>query len=254
MCVTTMNEQNQKVKILIVEDNQNYALELEMLIAKLGYEVMGKVDNEKDLFKILKVDKPDLILMDIKLNGKLDGIDIAKEIEHENINIIFITNFDDQQTYQKAKSTAHYGFIVKPFNHLTLESAIEIALMSKNNFEETQNSDEDTDVILPNYLFLKKRNKLKKVALDEIIYLEVDGNYCLIFTSNEKYILKLSLKKAIELINENYFVRINKSQILNMNKVTSLNLPENQIFLDEGKFSIGRTYRADLIKKLRLLG
>ena len=133
------------IKILLVEDDPSYAIELQMLVDDLGYDVLATVDNAEAVFEVIKKEKPDLILMDIQIKGSLTGIEVAKQIEEENINVIFITSYDDKEKFAEANSTKHFGYIVKPFNHLTLESTIEVALMSsnKNNDEELEEEEEE---------------------------------------------------------------------------------------------------------------
>jgi len=247
------------VRILLVEDDPSYAIELEMIVEELGYELIASVDNAEDAFSVLRDERPDLILMDIQIKGKLSGIEIAKQIEEQDINVIFITNYNDKTKFREANSIKHFGYIVKPFNHLTLESAIEVALMNSakndNEFEDDslENAEWKEDLILKNHVFIKKRNRLEKVAFADIKFLEADGNYCIITTENKKYILKMSLKKAYELLSTHDFLRVNKSCILNMNEVTSILLSENQIVLGNKEFPIGSRYKAKVISRLNLI-
>ena len=243
------------VKILIVEDDPGYAIELRMLVDELGYEVQALVDNAEDFFKILEKEKPDLVLMDIKIKGELSGLEIAKQIEDKDINTIFITSFDDKTMFEEAKTIKNFGYIVKPFNHLTLESAIEVALMNsaENNDLIEESPDWKEDLILKNHVFIKKTNRLEKVAINDIKFVEADGNYCIISTELKKYILKMSLVKAGEILSSHAFLRVNKSTILNMEKVSSIVLSENQIISGSKEFPIGKRYKAKVINRLNLM-
>jgi len=244
-----------KVKMLVVEDDQISAIELQMLIKELDYDLLALVDNSEDVFQILKKEKPDIILMDIQIRGSMNGIEVAKAIEEEKIPIIFITSFIDKSTFNKAKEIKNFGYLVKPFNHLTLESMIEAALINsqKNQNINGNNLEWKEDLILKDYIFIKKRNRLDKVALDDIQYLQSDGNYCLINTVSNKYILKMSLKKAGEILSNKNFLRVNKSHILNMKCISTINLSDNLISIDSGNFSIGKRYKEKVIKQLRLM-
>lgn len=246
------------VKILIVEDDLHYAVELEVLIDELGYDVLAVVDNADSVFQILKTDRPDVILMDIKLKGSLNGIEVAKRIEEEQIPIIFITSFIDKPTFEKAKGIRNFGYVVKPFNHFTLESVIEVALMNTQNepIELPENGSApnwEEDLILKDYVFIKKRSRLDKVAIEDIQYLESDGNYCTIKTVNQRYILKMSLKKASEILSAQNFLRVNRSHVLNMKCITSIELSDNLITIESQGFTIGRAYKEKVLKQLKLL-
>jgi len=250
-------------KILLVEDDPSYAIELQMIVDELGYEVLATVDNAEDVFKVLQKEKPDLILMDIQIKGTVTGIDIAKQIEEDNINVIFITSYNDKAKFVEANATKHFGYIVKPFNPLTLESAIEVALMNsiKNSDEveedeveeKEQKKEWEEDLILKDFVFIKKRNRLEKVAINDIKFLEADGNYCIISTETKRFILKMSLKKASEVLSTHDFLRVNKSSILNMNEVSSIVLSDNQMILGNKEFPIGKRYKAKVIKRLKLM-
>ncbi len=242
---------------MLVEDDPSYSLEIQMLIDELGYELQGIADNANDVFGILKKGKPDLILMDIQLKGEMTGIEIAKRLDKEKIPIIFITSFDDRETFGEAKQTNNYGYIVKPFNNLTLESTIEVALIKSGKEGNQQSLEEDEtwneDLILEDFVFIKKRNRLEKVALNDIFFLEADGNYCKISTSTKRFILKMSLKRANEILSSKNFVRISKGHIVNMKCVTTIELSKNMIVLNTEAFPIGKRYKSNVMKRLKLM-
>lgn len=249
------------IKVLIVEDDPLYALELKMLIEELEYELINVVDNSDDVFEVIKKDQPDLILMDIKIKGKLNGIQLAEKLQEENeIAVIFITSFDDRKFYDEAKVTTHFGYLVKPINKLTLESTIEVAVMAHTDSEkETTNFDVekiqewDEDMILRNCVFIKRKNKLEKVLIDKIEFIQSEGNYCVISTERKKYALKMSLIKVMKLLKAHPFARVNKRHIINMSLITSIDLSTNQINTINANFAIGRTYKENLLKRLKTL-
>ena len=249
-----------KVKILIVEDDPSYALELQMLVFELNYQVVATVDNAKDAFTVIAKVKPDLILMDIQIKGDLDGIEIAEKLQDENIGIIFITSINDKDVFNKAKKTNSFGFLVKPFNELTLESAIETALMllhpNKNTDDIINLASEQewkNDLILNECVFIKKKSRLEKVAFKKIDFIQADGNYCYINSEKRKYALKLSLRKIIERLPEHFFYRVNKSHIINLENIESVELSENIILVGAHKILIGKPYRSGLLKKLKTI-
>ena len=249
------------VKIFVVEDDLSYALELEMLIEELGYELVASFKSAKGLFQAIKKEKPDLILMDIQLEGEMDGIEIAKRIQDEKIGIIFITSFKDKEIYNKTRQTRKFGYIVKPFNHLTLQSAIETALRlldlqeKKNSpsFDLEKKQAWEDGLILKNYIFIKRKSKLEKVSLADIWYIEADGNYSLIKLENRKFILKLSLTKVSKILSDKKFIRISKGYIVNMEKISSIELSTNQLILGDLRLAIGRRYKELMLGKLKTL-
>jgi CheY-like chemotaxis protein len=129
------NRQNMnRAKILIVEDDREVAKSLEMRLKKMGFSVVGREDTAETA--ITKADElgPDIVLMDIELAGKMDGIQAADQIrEKYHIPVIYLTALCDTKTLERVGATAPYGYILKPFKDDELRTAIEIALHIKAN-------------------------------------------------------------------------------------------------------------------------
>jgi PAS domain S-box-containing protein len=118
-----------KINILIVEDESIVAMGLERDLEKLGYCVADTVSTGEDAIEKAGEKKPDLILMDIRLDGKLDGIQAAEVIqERYMIPIVYVTAYADDDTLQRAKITAPFGYIIKPFQERELHSVIEMSI------------------------------------------------------------------------------------------------------------------------------
>ena len=117
-----------KLDVLIVEDNLSFALELEMLIQEIGYNIVGRVDNSDEALEIILNKQPDFILMDVDIKGNMTGIEIGDKIKHLDIPILFITSFGDDVHYQKAKQTLMVGYLVKPIDKFTLLTSIQLAM------------------------------------------------------------------------------------------------------------------------------
>lgn len=117
------------IRILIVEDEPLIAEDIACLLEKHDFVVSAIVYTKEDAINELNNNIPDMVLLDINLNGKIEGIDIAEEVNnHYNIPFIFITSYSDKQTLDRAKHTEPSGFVVKPFNEATLYSTLEIGL------------------------------------------------------------------------------------------------------------------------------
>ena len=118
-----------KTNVLIVEDEIIVAKNIEAMLKGLDYSVVGICISGEKAIKAVADKKPDLILMDIVLGGDIDGIQTAAEILKETeVPIIFATSYSDEDTLKRAKETAPYGYIIKPFQKKELLVGIEIAL------------------------------------------------------------------------------------------------------------------------------
>ena len=116
-------------KIHIIEDERIVALDLKFKLQKLGYEIIGMSVTGESALEEIKNNKPDLVLMDIMLQGELDGIQTAKIIrEQYKIPFIYLSALSDEVTISRVKITEPYGYILKPFDIGDLKTNIEIAL------------------------------------------------------------------------------------------------------------------------------
>lgn len=151
---------DKKSKILVVEDEYIIAIDVKKILEKLGYEVTSFVGKGEEALKRAENEKPDLILMDIMLSGRLDGIQTAELIKNKfEIPIVYLTALVDEETLQKAKITEPGGYLLKPFDEKGLHSAIELALykfkIEKQLKEKTRELEEEkinTDRLLHHIL------------------------------------------------------------------------------------------------------
>ncbi len=116
-------------KIMIVEDEGIVAADIQDRLRALGYGVAAVVASGGEAERTAGSSRPDLVLMDIFLKGDIDGVEAAERIRtHWDIPVVFLTAHADETTLQRAKITAPFGYILKPFNDRELHTAVEIAL------------------------------------------------------------------------------------------------------------------------------
>lgn len=116
-------------KLMIVEDQAVIAADLEASLTHCGYQVCGMVASGAEAVEMARRERPDLVLMDIRLQGALDGIQTAEKLRSEfDAPVIFLSAHTDDVTVQRAKLAAPYGFLVKPFDERELQINVEMAL------------------------------------------------------------------------------------------------------------------------------
>ncbi len=117
------------VRILVVEDDRVVVRDIKQQLVRVGYTVVGTTPRGEDVVSLALETRPDLVLMDIRLEGGTDGIDAAQQIrERLQIPVIYLTAYADELTLQRAKVTDPFGYLVKPFQDSQLRTAIEMAL------------------------------------------------------------------------------------------------------------------------------
>ena len=116
-------------KILIVEDEAVVSLDITRRLEKMDYEVIGRVASGEEALELVQTNPPNLVLMDINLQGEIDGIDTATQLyQNHNIPVIYLTAYAGNSTLERAKESKPYGYILKPFKERELHAAIEIAI------------------------------------------------------------------------------------------------------------------------------
>jgi PAS domain S-box-containing protein len=137
--------------IFIVEDEGFIALQLKELLEKNGYRVPGTTAYGEDAVTMVQENTPDLICMDIELMGKIDGIETSRRIrEHADIPIIYLTAYSDDKRLTRAKETAPYSYIVKPFNERELLASLDMALYRHKVDRQLRESMERYQAIVDN--------------------------------------------------------------------------------------------------------
>lgn len=121
--------------ILIVEDENIIAMDIRFMLENLGYKISGVVSSGEDSIKKAYNMLPDLILMDIKLKGKIDGVSAANQIyESLRIPVVYLSAYNDDTMIERVKETMHFGFISKPFEAKELQNIIEETLAHNKKY------------------------------------------------------------------------------------------------------------------------
>lgn len=114
-----------KIKVLIVEDEAIFAMSMTRVLTMLGHETCGVVSTGEEAVKLAKTENPDLIIMDVSLKGRMDGIEAAREIRSEyDVPIVFISGFQEAKLLEKAGSVAYTTYLTKPILPDEIKSAI----------------------------------------------------------------------------------------------------------------------------------
>ena len=243
-----------KFQILLVEDSPSFAFEVEMLIEELDYELLSTVDNAEGALAAINQFRPDLILMDIELKTKLTGLDVANFVKHLNIPIIFTTSFNDQETYKKAQESHFYGYLVKPFDRLSLQSAIENAVkrITLNTQEMNRQENLTADIANNNRLLIKQNGVLRKIDTNEILFIQGEGNYSTLITPGKRFVVKMSMKKLMESL-KTEIVPVHRSYCVRLDKVDGIDTKEDLIIIGEHKLPLGRRYKTAVLERFDLL-
>ncbi len=240
------------INILLVEDNQLHAVDITRNIEELGYNLAGFFDNSEEVLAFLQKTSVDLILMDIDIKGSKNGIELAMEIEPMQIPIIFLTAFESQSIYQKAKEVNPMGYLVKPFNKVSLQSLIELTFSQsrKPSLSDRAHRLWGEDALLSDNFFVKTNEKLVKVKMSEIGVIEADGNYSLIYLPEKKLAAKISLRKMKLMLSPRLFIQVHRKFIINFSNVEDVNVASLKVTVFNQQIPIGAKYKNDFWGRL----
>lgn len=242
------------IKILIVEDEMIIAAKISMQLTNLGYEVTGILPRGEEAVQSVHDNKVDIVLLDINLKGEIDGIETARQIHlKSNIPIIYLTANADEATFNRAKTTKPAAFISKPFKQLDLQRAIELSIcgMAENETESIQKDNifNETPVILSDRIFVRCRDKMIKIMVADILYIEADRNYSRIFTLNKEFLLSTTLKTIEEKLSGNLFVRIHRSYIINLAHVDEV--AEDHVIISQKAIPLSAGLKEHLLERIQ---
>jgi len=249
------------MNILIVEDESIVAKDIELCLKKLGYNVVDMVSSGLAAINSAEEYKPDLILMDIMLKGDMSGIEAAGKIrETLKIPVIFLTAYTDEKTINKAKHTEPYGYIIKPFKEIDIQTSIEIALYKHGRENEVRKErdflyslvDKDKQES-KGMIFVKSNSKLVKLNTSDIYFIEALKDYVVINTLDSRYTIHSTMKDIERKMPDAEFARVHRSYIVRLDKIEEID-HHNLILEDHKKqIPIGGSYKDELSRRINLV-
>lgn len=245
-----------ELKVLILEDNPAEADFLGRFLRELGCKDIRITTVLNEAVAAYDAALPDICLIDIYLGDKPDGILFAETInEHREHKrpFIFLTSADDNTTFRLAKFTSPYNYLLKPYNPLELQYAIELALSKFRQEAAVPPAHAQTAPQTGDTLFIKKGNLLQRVAFDDIRYIEVDGKYSKVVCHTEKFVIQQSLKDMQVQLPATQFCRVHRNYIVNVKEVTKINVLNNEIFFKDGEsLFFSRRYIDDFLQAYKI--
>lgn len=244
------------LKILIVEDNLSFALELQMLLEELGYQILDRTDNSKDALRIVYKKQPDLILMDIGIKGDLSGLDVGQKIKHLEIPILYITSAKDKQHYRAAQQSNMIGYMVKPVEKISLKTAIQLSISKayalKNHQGDTPSV--KNNIVHQDFYFFKRQDIFHKVYLKDIAFIKSDDNYCQSYTVGGKtFVTRIGISQLEKELPPKLFMRIHRQYIVQVSCIDSIDFNSNSLKISRYTIPISRTKRKALAAMLKML-
>ncbi|WP_346883093.1 response regulator transcription factor [uncultured Algibacter sp.] len=236
------------MKIYVVEDEIIPLDDILITIKSLNHQCVGYSGDAFEALEQIESLKPDVVLMDIHLNGKQQGIQLAREINKKsNIPLIYTSSDITKSVINEAADTNPISYIIKPVNEKDLLAAL---ILAENKISSINDSSPDE----LSEIFIKNRKKLEKINVNDILFAFTDTkNYCTIVTEDTKLTVRNSIVGLQQLLNHEQFIQTHRAYIINWKKVDAFYEGTQSIEIKEHNIPLGRTYKDSVYKRLKML-
>ncbi len=178
------------------------------------------------------------------------------QAENINIPIIYLTANADEATFERAKPTRPQAFISKPYKKLDLQRAIELAISRMAEQHQTISTttteeSSETPFILSDRIFVRYKNKMVKLFLKDILYIEAERSYCRIQANDTEFLLSMPLRVLAEKLDSGQFFRIHRSFIVNLRQIDEI--AETHIVVSKKVIPIGKSYKEEFAQRIRMI-
>lgn len=236
------------MKIAILEDEMIVVKDLTQRLSEMGYEVVASFAEGEALIAFLTKNHVDLLLVDINLKGRINGIETVKAISSlSKAPIIYITAQADRNTFNEAKDTKPAAYLVKPYNDFDLETTVELAL--ENHINEEEN--DVAQYIVDDQVFVRNKNRFEKIDISDILYMEAAGNYTDIITAKGKYVVTTKLGQLEGYLSKTAFFRCHRSYMVNIKEVDGFD--DMHVYIKEIKIPISKNGKKGFLDRLRVI-
>lgn len=231
--------QSSNFRILIVEDEILIADNIQRYLAKKGHEVIGIAISYEEATSLYVREKPDLVLLDIKLSGSKTGVDVAHFINEQDYSapFIFLTSQMDSKNIDNAKETFPKGYLSKPIRKESLFATIEIVMHKWN-----EDIEEGT-------IRLYNGVEYFNVQINDILYLEAEHVYVKVHMKNGDQIFqRSSFKDLLEQLPSDMFLQSHRSYAINAKSITKWD--SQNIYIDKLEIPISRSRKKEILAHL----
>ncbi len=231
-------------KIIIVEKDIPMAARISLHLNRLGYNITGIFSRAKDALHFLEQEVPDLILLDDQLKGQLNGIELATADDNKLSSPVIYFNKRTAETIDKMLPVS----LKRRRRNLKreIEDSLEISSGAvKNIYAKNEHC------ILQDRIFIRHREKMIKISLDDIRYIEADRNYCKVYCKEKRYLLVTTLKEVDEKLSDNRFLRIHRSYIANIAHIDEIG--GNHVVIYNHSLPLSKNMRPELFKHLQVI-
>lgn len=231
-----MTAVSESLNILLVEDEGIISEMTKVMLEDMGHNVSAVAHTKRKALEAIESVGYNFAILDINIEGGMEGIELAGHISARNIPFMFLTSYADKRTLSEAKKTLPGAYVLKPFTEEELFTGIEMSLMHAGQVEtKTVN--------------IKDGHRSLLIDPDHILYLKADNIYIEVYAEDKKVVSRQTLSAILEKLPKGQFIRVHRSYAVNRKKITAVS--KNSLQVGNEFIPISRSYREDVLGVLK---
>jgi DNA-binding LytR/AlgR family response regulator len=231
------------MKCLIVDDNKMARMAMKQLVSQIKeLELVQECEDAMAAYNTISKEPIDLVFLDVEMPG-MSGLELIKNLGNKKPLIVFTTAKKEYAVEAFELSVVDY--LIKPISPIRFVQAVEKAS------EALSSNKQDVKVGEQEFVFIKDNGVLKRISVEDILYLEAMGDYVKVHTAQKFHVLHATLKSIEEKLPATKFIRVHRSYIVSLNKIDVIQ--EGVISIGKSTVPVADTYRSSLNKRLNLL-
>lgn len=243
------------IKAVIVDDESKAILSLSWELTHFSdeIEVIKTFTNPEDAIEYLNFNSPDCLFLDIQM-PTMDGFQFLEKLKHKDFAIVITTAYNDFAI--KALKHDAIDYLLKPIDSDDLNETISKIKKHNNKYYNSSKIEEALSNFNSKFdqkkITINTDGKLIFLNLDDILFVESDGNYSTIVTKEgQKILITKKLKEVNDILPEHYFFRIHNSYIINLNKIKEFIKNEGYVIMESNhRIPVARQRKSDFLEKL----
>ncbi|MEN0005497.1 MAG: LytTR family DNA-binding domain-containing protein [Bacteroidota bacterium] len=238
------------IQTILIDDDELSRLNLRLICDQLPeIELCGEFENPLEALAFHQQNPVDLFLLDIEM-PQLSGLDLVRSIS-QLPDIIFISSKENYAAVAFDYLERVIDYVVKPVSLNRIQKALERYHQAQSPAIAPATSDVTTPLPSSPFIFVKVDKKYVRIDLNDLLYVEIMGDYAIFKTTHDKYVVHQSLKHIKDELQHEHFVKVHRSFLVNISKIT--NIEHNSLLVADRVIPVSRTHRADLMSRLSFI-
>lgn len=229
-----------KIEILLVDDNALHADFIKKKLNNLGYINVVLLNTFDSAVAYLDKHIPELVILDYYLDKSNTGLKLVQEcLLNTEIPVIFVSSFYGEDVFREILNVHPTNFLPKNVSEFDLDKTIKLSLFKVEKVNQHKKLNE--------FIFVKSGKLIRKLAVADIEYLEVDGKYVSLYAENKKFLVRSALNDFLQKLPDS-FIKVHQSFVVNLRFLESINLEEGILKVGQVNIPFSRNHKKDIFK------